>query len=75
MTLADSDRLLVVDLPNEVTDIAQISVGAKHVCLRTTAGVNSNEAGDLYCWGSNAYGQLGAGLDSVQKEPVEVSFP
>lgn len=45
--------------------IARVAVGAFHTCA-----VNSN--GQLYCWGSNTFGQLGINNTLTQVSPVLV---
>lgn len=47
---------------------ASISAGNAHTC-----GLNSS--GQAYCWGSNAYGQLGNNATAFQKTPVAVQHP
>lgn len=46
--------------------VQQVVVGAMHVCAVTTDGV-------VYCWGDNAYGQLGDGTTKGRLSPVAVS--
>lgn len=47
--------------------VAQIAAGNKHTCALTISG-------DVYCWGSNASGQLGIGLISPESlTPVRVT--
>ncbi len=43
--------------PN-LTNVIQISNGDSHACAIT-------ERGDVWCWGSNTYGQLGSGIQDV----------
>ncbi|HEX2079210.1 MAG TPA: hypothetical protein VHG08_15905 [Longimicrobium sp.] len=45
-----------------------ISAGSQHTC-----GLNSS--GQAYCWGSNAYGQIGNNNTAYQKTPVAVQHP
>ncbi|MFQ5679745.1 MAG: RCC1 domain-containing protein, partial [Gemmatimonadota bacterium] len=47
---------------------AELSVGGLHVCGRTPAG-------ELYCWGWNAWGQLGDGTQTDSNVPVRVASP
>ena len=47
--------------------LAQISTGAYHGC-----GIGP--AGRLYCWGDNAYGQLGDGSMTPRTTPVQVGL-
>lgn len=49
-----------------VTGAVSVIAGEAHTCVRT-------EAGEVYCWGSNAYGELGRGAaGSSQSEPRPV---
>src|SRR5690606_3377450 len=57
--------------PSEVaggrTDWASVSAGGFFTCARTTSG-------QLFCWGSDFYGQLGNGGDNTDVgEPVAVA--
>lgn len=55
----------VVNLPGQVK---AISAGKSHTCA-VIAG-----SGDVYCWGSNAYGELGIGTDEpLRLAPVRLS--
>jgi alpha-tubulin suppressor-like RCC1 family protein len=46
----------------------QVSTGSTHTCGKTAAGV-------AYCWGYNAYGQLGDGTTTDRFTPVAVAAP
>lgn len=46
--------------------VASITTGFWHTCVATVAG-------DAYCWGRNAYGELGNGTTSNSPTPVKVS--
>ncbi len=54
--------------PQEVVgldDVVQISAGGNSTCAVRTEG-------DVWCWGDNAYGQLGNGTDEDSNRPVQV---
>lgn len=46
-------------------DVKLVTAGYEHRCLVTTGG-------DAYCWGWNAYGQLGDGTTRDRATPVKV---
>lgn len=48
------------------SDPSQIDVGGGHSCVRTVTG-------QAYCWGANAFGQLGNGTQTGSGTPVAVS--
>lgn len=48
--------------------LASISAGQQHTC-----GLDGS--GQAYCWGSNAYGQIGNNSNAHQKTPVAVQHP
>ena len=50
-------------------DVVEVSVGANSSCALV-------ETGEVLCWGSGTYGQLGIELDGSTAEPVQVpGFP
>ncbi|HMV67277.1 MAG TPA: hypothetical protein PKA64_10535, partial [Myxococcota bacterium] len=48
------DNLPTVPLPSGTT-VSQVTAGGAYACAVTTCG-------ELYCWGENAYGQVGVGV-------------
>jgi alpha-tubulin suppressor-like RCC1 family protein len=48
-----------------LVDAVQVVVGRFHACARTSGGT-------AWCWGQNAYGQLGEGTTDLRLRPVEV---
>lgn len=48
--------------------ITKLSAGQSHVCAITSDG-------QLYCWGYNAFGQLGDGTNTNRYSPVRISGP
>jgi hypothetical protein len=49
-----------------LTGVVQVAAGASHACARTYDG-------GVYCWGSNASGQLGDGTFNTRFVPVPVA--
>lgn len=49
-----------------VDDALDLTVGARHACVRRASGVVS-------CWGDNTSGQLGDGTSAVRATPVTIS--
>lgn len=58
---------VAVDAPEDVR-FTQLSAGPYHTC-----GLSST--GDVYCWGSNSYGQIGDGSTTGRLSPSVVSNP
>lgn len=59
-----------VQVPNDLGDIAEISAGYGHACLRTSGG-------NIACWGSNGWGrnrngQVGDGTQVGRRAPTPV---
>lgn len=52
---------------------AFVSAGGQHTCGVTSFPSNSFVGGTLYCWGDNAFGQLGDGTTTNSATPVAVS--
>lgn len=50
-------------------EVLQIAGGAEHTCVIA----RENEENQVYCWGSNAEGQLGTGSTQNAAEPTPVS--
>lgn len=58
-----ANSLLPVTVKGLPAKITQLAAGAAHTCAL-------DEAGDLYCWGSNAQGQLGNGLSGERNNAL-----
>jgi len=57
-----------VHFSNETMRIVSASVGASHVCALS-------DSGELACWGSNQFGELGLGLsESESRDPSNTSL-
>lgn len=62
----NTDRSVPTEVAGGRTDWASVSAGGFFTCARTTGG-------ELFCWGSDFYGQLGNGGDNTDVgEPTEV---
>ncbi|MEI6623626.1 MAG: hypothetical protein WCP28_17180 [Actinomycetes bacterium] len=55
-----------VKVPGFDRDVASVSAGADHTCVVTATG-------GAYCWGTNAYGQLGTGTRVGSSIPAPVT--
>ncbi|MCB1006976.1 MAG: hypothetical protein KDB35_22525 [Acidimicrobiales bacterium] len=63
----NADRSVPTEVAGGRTDWAKVSTGEFFTCARTTGG-------QLFCWGSDFYGQLGNGGDNTDVgEPTEVA--
>lgn len=60
-----------VVVPPEAGGIAELRAGDAHTCARNITNVGTG-AGSIYCWGSDAYGQLGNGAAGSSTSPVLV---
>ena len=68
-TTTDRSQAVVVVNPEgtgPLTDVAEISAGSDHTCVRLTNG-------QARCWGQNTYGQLGDGTTTDRDQAVSVS--
>ena len=57
------------------TYVAEDRLVDRDLRATTTAGARSAPAGALWCWGSNAYGQLGIGVAATSNTPRPRSIP
>ena len=55
-------------IPDSVGSVEQVAVGTNQSCLLTTDGA-------AYCWGTNAYGQLGYDTTLVEYPPITKPLP
>jgi alpha-tubulin suppressor-like RCC1 family protein len=58
------------DVVPGVAGVAEMALGADHVCARLVAG----GASSIWCWGSNAHGQLGDGTTERRTTPARVAW-
>jgi alpha-tubulin suppressor-like RCC1 family protein len=61
-----TDRRTPVDVIGLASGVAAIALGEYHTCAVTMDG-------NMKCWGSNSYGQLGDGTTTQRLTPVAVS--
>lgn len=59
------DSTAPVDVLGLTSGVAEVSVGRSHTCART-------DIGEVFCWGSNLYGELGDGSNVTTNIPVQV---
>jgi len=50
-----------------VTDVTELALGADHACAL-------ERNGRIWCWGSNAHGQLGDGTTARRTSPARVAW-
>ena len=76
-SLATGGYRTAADYVEGLTDVAQVETGASHTCAITLDGA-------LWCWGDNAFGQLGDGMTEDlpvptivehMAEAVEITIP
>ena len=61
-----NNRLLSAPVSGLESGVAALSAAASHTCALTNAG-------GVWCWGNNQYGQLGDGTYTTRYQPVPVS--
>lgn len=64
--VANATAVVLADYSTHLSGVADVTAGDSHTCARTTAGT-------VYCWGSNASGELGSG--SANPTPVATAVP
>jgi alpha-tubulin suppressor-like RCC1 family protein len=53
--------------------VEELALGADHACARTRASAGTG-GGTIWCWGSNAQGQLGDGTTERRTTPTRVAW-
>lgn len=66
--LGDTENRYLLTQVGADRDWMNVAAGAEHTC----AIREKNDARTLWCWGDNAYGQLGAGSDPRKISPVQI---
>jgi alpha-tubulin suppressor-like RCC1 family protein len=61
-----TDRSTPVAVTTLGATVAEVALGSRHTCARRTDAT-------LWCWGRNAYGELGDGTTTNRSTPVEVT--
>lgn len=59
-------RSVPTEVIGMISGVVTVALGAEHSCALKTSG-------QLFCWGSNQYGQLGDGSHTAQTAPVLVN--
>jgi alpha-tubulin suppressor-like RCC1 family protein len=73
-TTDDATEPVEVDLPRAVQAnmVGAVTSGRAHSCALSWFD-DTEDGGDLYCWGDNTEGQIGDGSTTARPEPVEAA--